>query len=187
VVSDEWASIRALEWSVAEERGKPNRGWIWYFVILGGLTSLAITVLVLYNLRQQLKPEQLEAARKLWDAKRPSDYVLTYTKTGAVTGTFIVKVRKGKVVSVDMRQEVPGEQAIKVVELERRLYRDHDMGGLFDAIERFLEMDAQKDSPRPYVRALFDPHNGQLRQYVRRVMGTRERIQIDVEPIQTPG
>jgi len=164
---------------------KSSRGWIWYFVILGALSVLGITILVVYNLRQQLKPEQIAAARKLWEEKRPPDYVLTYTKKGDASGTFIVTVHQGKVVSVIMREEVVKDNQVQVAELplERRLYASYDMAGLFDNIERFQEMDARKDSPRTFIRATFDPQNGQLLWFVRRVMGTRDRIEINVEPI----
>src|SRR5947209_14393116 len=93
---------------------KPSRGWIWYFVIVAALTVLATTILVVYNLRQQLRPEQLAAARPLWEQKRPPDYVLTYTKKGGATGTFIVTVRKGKVVSVLMREEMVKDNEVQV-------------------------------------------------------------------------
>ncbi len=59
-----------------------NRGWIWYFVILGVLTVAAVGVLVTFNVQQQLKPEQVEAARRLWEAKGPPDYDMTYTQKG---------------------------------------------------------------------------------------------------------
>jgi hypothetical protein len=166
----------------------PNRRWIWYFVVVGCLTVLATTILVVYNLGQQLKPEQLEAARNLWEAKRPADYVLTYTKLGSATGTFVVTVRKGKVVSANMLQKVIKDGKAELVEeqLEPRLYRSYDMDGLFNDIERFLDLAAKKDSPRTYLVATFDPRNGQLLRFVRRVMGTSERIEIDVQPIQPP-
>jgi hypothetical protein len=171
-----------------DKERKPNRGWLWYFVILAVLTVLATTILVVFNLGQQLKPEQLAAAQKLWEENRPADYVLTYTKKGNASGTFIVTVRHGRVVSVIMREEVVKDNEIQVVEqpLERRLYRNYDMVGLFNDIERFLELDAKKGSSRTYLRAKFDPKNGQLRWFVRSVMGTRDRVEIEVEPIQPP-
>jgi Family of unknown function (DUF6174) len=167
---------------------KRNRGWIWYFAILVVLTVVAITILFVYNQGQQLRPEKLEAARKLWEEKRPADYVLTYTKKGDASGTFVVTVRQGKVVSVIMREEVKKENEVQVVEqpLEQRLYHTYDMEGLFDNIERFLELAAKKDSPRVYLFARFDPKNGQLLKFARRVMGTAQHVEIDVEPIQAP-
>src|SRR5712664_2552474 len=70
--------------------------WVWYFVVLGVLTVAACTILVWYNLRQQLKKEDLQAARAQWQQNRPSDYDLTYTKRGSASGIFFVKVRNGK-------------------------------------------------------------------------------------------
>ena len=37
--------------------------WVWYFVVLGGLTAAGIAANIWFNLRQQLTPEQLESAR----------------------------------------------------------------------------------------------------------------------------
>ena len=137
---------------------KPNRGWIWYFVILAVLTVVATTVLVVYNLRQQLRPEQLAAARKLWDEKRPADYVLTYTKKGNATGTFVVTVRKGKVVSVLMREEVKKDNEVVIVEqpLERRRplgdqAQDHREEGHRGHV---LEVVRQSPGHRPDLRAI---------------------------------
>jgi hypothetical protein len=171
-----------------EQARKPNRRWIWYFVVVGCLTVLATTILVVFNRAQQLTPEQLEAARKLWDEKRPADYLLTYTKLGSATGTFIVTVRKGKVVAVVMRQNVTKDGQVQVLEqrLEPRLYRDYDMDGLFNDIEVFLDRAAKKDSPRTFLRATFDARNGQLLWFVRSVMSTGERIEIRVQPVQPP-
>ncbi len=161
---------------------KSSRGWIWFFVILVALVVLAVSTLVIYNLRQQLEPAQLAAARKLWEEKRPPDYVLTYTKKGDASGTFIVTVRNGKVASVVMEEEKGND---KVQEpLPQRLYEHYDMNGLFDDIERFLDVRARPDSPRTFMTAVFDPRNGQLLRFVRSVMSTGKRVQIDVEPIR---
>src|SRR5262249_4483768 len=67
---------------------RPNRGWIWFFVILIVLTVTSITIMIVYNLRQQLKPEQLAQARALWEQKGPADYDLDYTQVGSASGTF---------------------------------------------------------------------------------------------------
>ena len=59
--------------------------WVWYFVVLGVLTVSACTILVWYNLRQQLKQEDLQAARALWKLNRPPDYDLIYSKRGSAS------------------------------------------------------------------------------------------------------
>jgi hypothetical protein len=167
---------------------RASRNWIWYFVVLGSLTLLAIVILTVYKynqgLRRQLTPERLDAARKLWAEKRPPDYVLTYTKKGSATGTFVVTVRQGKVVAAVMYEQDPRDHQEKTIPLEERLYRDYDMAGLFNNLEDFLKIAAQKDSPKTFLTASFDPNTGQLRRFVRSVAGKHEGIEIDVEPIR---
>jgi len=152
--------------------------WVWYFVVLVILTVAACTILVWYNLRQQLKKEDLEAARSRWKANRPPDYDLSYTKRGSASGTFFVKVRHGTVVTVtlDGREITQGDKPID----PSRFYR-YDMTALMDDIETFLEKDAEPGRLRTYTVATFDPTDGHLVRYVRRVMGTSERIEINAQ------
>lgn len=152
--------------------------WVWYFVVLGVLTVAACTILVWYNLRQQLKKEDLEAARALWKQHRPADYDLIYTKRGSASGTFFVKVRNSKVVDVtlDNREITQNDKP-----LDPSRYSRYDMAALMDDIETFLDEDAEPGRARTYSVATFDPVNGHLVRYVRRVMGTSERIEINVQ------
>ena len=147
-----------------------TRGWIWYFVILGVLAAIFITVLVGFILRQQLKPEQLEIARTLWKQKGPASYDLEYTKTGTVTGRYKVRVRNGKVQSATLDGEPEKE----------RLYVFRDMNALFEDIDGFLKIDAQPGNPRADMVATFDRTDGHLLKLVRRVMGTSQRLEINV-------
>jgi hypothetical protein len=148
-----------------------NRGWIWYFVVLGLLTAVAVGVLLTFNLQQQLKPEQVEAARRLWDAKGPANYDMTYTQKGSAPGTFRVEVRNRKPTSVIRDGQL----------LEERLYRYSDMPALFGFIEDSLRNDAEPGKARTFTVATFDPNDGHLIHYIRRVMGGKERIEITVE------
>jgi hypothetical protein len=149
---------------------RPGRGWVWYFVILACLVGLAIGIQRWwYTQRQRLTPDQLAHARDLWKANRPADYDLEYTKKGNATGTFLVQVRAGKVVAATLDGRP----------LEPRLYSAHDMPGLFDDIERFLEIDTQPGGSQSFVTATFDPQDGHLVRYVRSVR-PRWRLQIDV-------
>jgi Family of unknown function (DUF6174) len=150
---------------------RQNRGWIWYFVILGLLTAVAVGVLLTFNLQQQLKADQVEAARRLWDAKGPANYDMSYTQKGSAPGKFRVQVRNKKPISV-IRDGQP---------LEERLYRYSDMPALFGFIEDSLRRDAEPGKPRTFTVATFDPDDGHLIHYVRRVMGGTERIEITVE------
>jgi hypothetical protein len=55
------------------------------------------------------------------------------------------------------------------------------MPALFRFIEGFLKEDAKADSPRTYTVATFDPDDGHLVHFVRRVSGTTERLEITVD------
>jgi hypothetical protein len=155
-----------------DESARPrSRGWIWFFVILSVLAIAAITGNIVYNLWQQLKPEQLATARALWDAKKPSNYDMEYTQAGATPGTFTVEVRDGKIVSA-ARDGQP---------LDERLYGYYDMNGLFNSIDQFMEIDQKPGAPRTFTKATFDASDGHVIRYIRRVMGTNERLEINVK------
>lgn len=149
---------------------RSRRAWVWIFVGIGLLTALAIGVQLWFNLRQQLTLERLEAARALWRQAGPSSYDLEYTKRGSATGTIVVQVRKGRVLSATLDGQP----------LEPRLYPYYDMAGLFDDIGRFLEIDTAPGSPRTFTKALFDPVDGHLIHYIRSVTSTRQRLEINV-------
>ena len=149
----------------------PNRKWIWYYATLVVLTAASITIMIVYNLKQQLTPPQFAAAQALWKEKGPRDYDMTYTKKVGAPETYAVRVRAGVVVSAE-RNGQPVE--------ERQLHY-HSMNALFSDVERFLELDAEPGRPRTFCVARFDPDDGHLRHYVRRVMGSTERAEITVE------
>ena len=154
---------------------KKNRIWVWYFVLLAVLTVTSITVLVTFNLRQQLKPEQLAAATALWNKNGPRDYAMKYRQTvGDETETYAVHVRGGEVESVE-RNGQP---------LEERQRKYHSMPALFSYVRDFLDFDSQPNRPRTYTVAVFDPNDGHLLHYIRRVMGTRERAEITVTELK---
>src|SRR6266849_4954006 len=168
---------------------KRSYRWVWYFVVLGVLTTAACTTLVWYNLRQQqLKLEDLVAARYQWLQRRPANHDLTYTKRGSATGTFLVqgsatgaflgKVRNGEVVSVTLDgREIT--QNVRPLHPSRHFH--YDMTGLMVGIELSLTEDAKPGRPRTYTVATFDLVDGHLVRYVRRVMDTGERIEINVQ------
>ncbi len=148
--------------------------WIWFFVILFVLAITATTVLIVFNLKQQLRTEQLQAARKLWNESGPKNYTLVYTtrvNEESREDEYWVKVREGR--AVESKHNGQPEPP------ERLPYRG--MEGLFDIAERFMKIDGAKDAPKTFVRAIFDDQKtGGLRWYVRRVMGTRQREEITV-------
>jgi hypothetical protein len=152
---------------------KKNRAWIWIFLFLFIASVGVAAFLIRYNLSLLLKPEQLEAARALWREKGPRDYRLVYTKQlgdDPRKDRFVVEVRSGQVRSVIMNQTV-------FLEPEQMPY--HSMDRLLADIARSLEQD-EKSGRKVYTKALFDKHTGALIEYVRRVMGGRERVQLRV-------
>lgn len=156
-----------------------NRSWIWYFVVLAILTIIATSTLAIYNIRQQLKPETLDTAIALWNAKGPKDYVLVYTTkktdlSGDSDDHYVVKVKDGRPYEVLINGLPPAE--------ERQLAY-YGMNRLLQYIEQFMEIDAQPGKPKTYLRGDFDGKTGALLRYVRRVMGTRQRLEITVESL----
>jgi hypothetical protein len=151
---------------------KKSTAWVWYFVILVVMTLATTTTLIVYNLRQQLTPQQLAGAVALWKKHGPRSYDFEYTKrtTTNVEEKYAVQVRDGEVTSVTLNEEP----------LEERLYSYHSMLALFGFMDRFLEIDRQPGRPRAFVRASFDEEDGHVRRYVRSVSGTKERVEIVV-------
>jgi len=160
---------------------KKNRRWIWFFVVVFTLAFLATVTLVVFNLQQQLTPEQLAAARKLWSEKGPRDYTMTYTtrvNEDTNLNHYWVKVRGGKVVASKFNGNPQSSELLH--------YRGMD--GRFDDMERFMIKDSEQGSPKVFVRAIFDGQNASaLRSYVRRVMGGRQRVEINVDPLTIDG
>jgi hypothetical protein len=155
-----------------------THSWIWYFSVLAILTIIATATLAIYNLRQQLKPEQLDAAIALWAAKGPKDYVLVYTAkkteiSGEMDDHYVVKVHGGQATEV----------LVNGAPLEDRQLAYYGMHRLLQNLERFMEIDAEPGRPKTYVRGDFDAKTGAVLRYVRRVMGSRQRVEIVVESL----
>jgi len=165
-----------------------SRSWIWFFVVLILLAGAATATLWIYNLRQQLTPEELASARKLWKKNRPNNYRLTYTKEGNTTGTFVVTVGNGEVKSVVMKQEVTENGQMKTVTtpLERRFYQSSDMDGLFKDLERFLEMKKDPNTGRTFLTAKFDPEDGHITGFIYSNSKTGQRIKVIAELERLP-
>lgn len=153
-----------------------NRGWLWYFATLGLLASAATITLVVFNLRQQLRREEVDAAIALWKEKGPKDYILTYTakkteQSGEMIDRYVVKVAGGET------QEV----LVNGLPLEARQLPYYGMHRLLEAVDRFMTIDAEPGRPKTYTRGFFDGRTGALSWYVRRVMKSKQRVEITVE------
>jgi hypothetical protein len=147
-----------------------NRAWVWYFVLLADMTVATTTILIAYNVSQQLTMQKFEAAHALWKKRGPADYDMDYSTQTTAETKFHVRVRGGNVVEATMNGEP----------IEPRLYSHRTMNGLLSDVQRFLEIDQKPGSPRAYVRATFDGSDGHLVRYVRSVSETRERVEIVV-------
>jgi hypothetical protein len=158
---------------------RPGHRWVWFFVFLGVLTAGGIAANVWYNWQQQLTPEELSAARKLWDEKGPRDYQLEYEikretnpdLAGAATEAYTVSVRDRKAVAttVDGRPLKPGD------------YDFDSMDSLFGIMDQQLHADADPAKPLPFVIARFDARDGHVLRYVHSVARTRERLEVRVK------
>ncbi|MBI3821630.1 MAG: hypothetical protein HY289_03010 [Planctomycetes bacterium] len=158
---------------------KRNHAWIYFFVFIFFASVGVAGTMIWFNLSIQLKPEQFEAAQQLWSETGPKSYDMIYTKQlndAAKVDKFEVKVRDGKVTEVRMNgkplvKESPDDQDPRI---------HHSMDQLFRHIERFMDIDRKPDAKKVYVTAIFDDKHGGLRKYIRRVMGTNTRIEMNV-------
>src|SRR5205814_719130 len=124
--------------------------------------------LVVFNLRQQLKPEQLEANRELWNKYGPKSYTLIYTEAFSSQGGndkmsnhYVVKVRDRKVTEV-LVNGAPKEKRLEY----------HDMNGLFNEVEAFQDKDA-KEKRKVFCQGVFASDTGAILRFVRSVPNSR--------------
>ncbi len=156
-----------------------NNGWIWYFGFLFVASVGVALFMIWFNLSIQLKPEQLEIAHKRWRENGPKNYKMLLKKKlnneDKVT-TFMVNVRNKKVTEVMM----DGKPLPQENDNERDMNVYHSMDATFSFVQTFMTKDHKENAPKVYVTALFDPENGALLRYVRRVMGTTQRVELNI-------
>jgi hypothetical protein len=149
-----------------------HRGWIVYFAFLVVASVGVTTWMIYFNLSIQLTPEQLAAAESRWQEKGPRDYKLFYTERvndDPQPITYAVTVKDGKV--TDARKNG------KAIETDE----DYRMNGLLAKAARALQDDREPGAKKVYTIARFDDKTGALLYYVRRVMGTTDRLEIAVK------
>lgn len=176
--------------STAPSPRKNQRAWRWaaYFLILAVLVGIAITLPILYNLNQQLRPDQLDAARERWRSQGPRDYDLTFSiqyDREPLAERHVVLVREGRVVMACCEGELvalspvlgacvglPGGAAPGV---------GRDVPAIFAHLQSLLE---EEGSQRNFLVAVFDPQTGWPRRFIRRVrrQSTREEWNLRVWP-----
>ncbi len=156
------------------------RRWVWFFVLLALPLPFVITIPIWYNLRQQLDPERLAAARQRWREHGPRDYVVDYAVRheynpepgGRTPERYAVTVRDGKARSVTGaggRELTPGE------------YDFATMEELFDLIERQLREAAEEGGRRPFMIGVFGREDGHVARYRRSVVRTRELFEVEAK------
>lgn len=154
-----------------------NLAWVGYFVVLGVLCAAAVATIWIYNLRQQLTPQELDAAEALWKENGPKDYELRYVKVlGANESSdrVFVRVRAGVVEYFTLNDDP------KVDQEKGQFYT---VDAMFRDLRAFLDEDA-KAGRMSFLRALFDPKDGHPLWFVRRVPGTRERVEVQVKELK---
>lgn len=171
------------------------RPWIGFFVVLAVLAAIAIVVPIVYNLRIQLRPEQLSEARRLWRENGPADYDLAYLvqssgADGEEQTQYQVKVRGGRTVYVDVNGEVLGADPALGLDsglppLPAKVAERYGVPALFDEIEAGLQHDAASGQ-RNFATAQFDAKDGHPFHYVHRVGGTKERVEWNVKMTRLP-
>jgi hypothetical protein len=166
----------------------PSRRWVVFFVVLGLLGIAAMVIPIVYNLGQQLRPEQLAAARERWRRNAPADYDLKLlvhtTHEGRETeDEYLLAVRGGHPRALGSNRELlyidpsaavllgPGPLALPPEDPRR-----YGVEALFGQMEEALRHD-EASGGRNYVTAKFDPDDGHPQRYVRRVRGTKERVE----------
>ncbi|MFO0967215.1 MAG: DUF6174 domain-containing protein [Gemmataceae bacterium] len=145
-------------------------------VLLAG-GALFVAWSVRRNAARRLTPERLEAARALWDRKGPKDYRLTYTILRGGAGEadeYQVRVKNGEAV----------EATINGRDAEKGALGAYGMDRLFDFIERFFRVDADRSKEKAHYVADFDDEDGHLIWYYRHVPGTRESVTIEVRSLE---
>jgi hypothetical protein len=156
-----------------------TRNWIWFFLALVALSIVVVVVLGVakyYVWQQRLTPEELEANRKLWEAKKPRDYDLFYTVRRAGDSEperIEVRVRDGKTEYVSLNGNRLGVGQ----------HQYYGMSIMFHDLWRFLKVDSEADGREGLHRAAFDPEDGHLLRYDRRG-GGQPPLEIVVEKLE---
>jgi hypothetical protein len=164
-----------------------NRRWVFFFVVLGLLAAVAAAVPVVFNLRQQLRPEQLAEAQARWREHGLRSYDLEYTikrDRDPNPERYLVLVRNRRIVLVAADGEVVRFDPTlgMAAGLPAGAFTANagaDVEEIFAHIEDLLRADAESGR-RNYLVALFDAHDGHPRRFVYRVRHSNRREEWNV-------
>jgi hypothetical protein len=174
------------------------RPYVWFFAVLALLGAAAVTIPIVYNLRIQLKPEQVAEARHRWQTNGPRDYdwgLLVQAERDGESDEHHVLVRHGRVCWVARRGEAltsteqrtllgagigPGLAAWTGRGLSEAELQPWSVEGLFDQMEEGLAENVRAGG-RNYATASFDARDGHPTHYVRRIKATKERLELTTQ------
>jgi hypothetical protein len=161
---------------------KRPRNYVWYFLVLAVLGSVALVAPILFNLSQLLTVEKIAEAEARWEQNGPASYDLKLEdrrSPDAHLEVYDVKVRERKVVELRVNDH---EETLTALSPEQR--RQWTVPGLFEQMRAHLAEEEQ-GKRRNFATANFHPHLGYPVRYVRRVRGTKERLEwrITVTPL----
>lgn len=165
---------RRTDVTATQTKNRTNRTYLWFLGLLALLTVSAVTILIVFNVKQQLTRQKLDEAFALWKEKKPASYDMVFTKQVKEPEEFEVKVRAGAVVSVKMNGRP----------LDERQLIYYSMDALFDYVSQFLEIDSDPNAPRTYVVASFDKNDGHLIRYIRSVSANRQRVELHIKKLE---
>lgn len=165
---------------------RSNSTWIWFFAFLVVASVCVAGFMIWFNLRMQLKPEQVEAAMQQWKEHGPRDYRLIISKkvNDNEPEHYEVTVRDRRVIDVRLNGQRLRNEANEPYPPGHDRLQWYTMHHLLREIEVFLDHDA-KEGKKNYNVADFDEQTGALRRYVRRVMGTKQHLEetVQLEPL----
>ncbi len=167
---------------------KRSRRWVPFFLVLTALATTGVILPIVYNLGQQLRPEQLDEARRRWNEVGPRDYDLTFSiqfDRDLLAQRHIVLVRQGQVVYASCEGELltisPAIAALIGSPAAATTGRGMDVSAIFERIQQLLDEDERR---RNFLVAVFDPKEGWPRRVIWRVRrsSTREEWNLRVWP-----
>lgn len=161
----------------------PWRSYVWYFLALAVLGAAAVIIPIIANIMQQLTPDKFAEARARWKQQGPASYDLRYIEridSDEAGDEYQVKVRDGEVVSLRVNGHLKALEAMTAQQRQK-----YTVPRMFDQIEEHLveEKDGQQ---RNFATAHFDSELGYPMHYIRRVRGSRSRLEwmIKVTPVR---
>ncbi len=148
--------------------------WVAFFIALTVLTAIWSVGSLLFKRAYwgtTVTRERLAQARALWQAHGAADYDLEVVRQGPAPSRTVVRVRGGRVVYAEPDERPLAQKA-----------RDYGMPALFDLIEH--DLDRTSNGPPAVAVARFDPYDGHLIRFARRIPGSPETLQVIVKNFQ---